>query len=109
MNAAGNVGYAVGNAALGAGNHVIGDAYGMGVQVAEKYLGIDGKPKGKKGGKHANIGKGKGGPNNMGYKLDGTPAGKTGPKPKPKKPKGPPKKRGPKPKQKQIDLTDEEE
>ncbi len=111
LNAAGNVGYAVGNAALDAGNQVIGDAYGMGKDVAEQYLGIAGKPKGKKGGKHENIGKGKGGANNMGYKLDGSSAGKTGPKPKPKKPKGPPKKRGPKPKKKptqQVDLTDDE-
>ena len=110
MNVAGNVGYAVGNAALGAGNQIIGDAYDMGKDVAGQYLGVAPKPKGKKGGKHGNIGKGKGGANNMGYKLDGSPAGKTGPKPKAKPPKGPPKKRGPKPKKKpqQIDISDDE-
>ena len=98
-----NAGAAIGGKLGQAGEHVIKDAYGLGMDVGggiiKDIYGLnENKQKRKRGGRNKHIGKGMGGPNNMGWKNDGVPARKAGrPKgpPKPKKPKGRP---GPKPK-----------
>lgn len=106
-----NAGAAIGGKVGEAGEHVIKDVYGMGMDVAggaiKNRYGLNenkNNRKGKRGGKNNHIGKGKGGPNNMGWKNDGVPARKAGrPKgpPKPKKPRGRP---GPKPRNEKGEL-----